>query len=96
MNEITMPSFSETRCTILDAIERYCLKCPRGNYQTDYDCSRNCTIYSLFQVVRETTEKDPVGTCQICGSPLYESEIGDYKYECLNCDEDFYGFEQEA
>lgn len=35
------------------------------------------------------------GTCRRCGSPLFKSLIPDYKYQCFNCDEDFYGFEQE-
>ena len=34
-------------------------------------------------------------TCRFCGSPLYESELEQYKYQCFECDEDFYGFEQE-
>lgn len=37
----------------------------------------------------------PVGVCRFCGSPLYKSKVYGYKYECLTCDEDFYGFEQE-
>lgn len=41
------------------------------------------------------TNKEIIGTCRFCGSPLYESEVDGYKYECLECDEDFYGFEQE-
>lgn len=36
-----------------------------------------------------------VGTCNRCGYPLYPSIVDGYKYVCHNCDEDFYGFEQE-
>lgn len=39
--------------------------------------------------------KKPIGTCRFCGSPLYVSKVFGYKYECLECDEDFYSFEQE-
>ena len=39
--------------------------------------------------------KKPIGTCRFCGSPRYVSKVFGYKYECLECDEDFYGFEQE-
>lgn len=35
-----------------------------------------------------------VGICRYCLSPLYESKVEGYKFECLECDEDFYGFEQ--
>ena len=37
-----------------------------------------------------------VGTCKKCGFPLFQSRNPDYKYECFNCDENFYGFEQEG
>lgn len=40
--------------------------------------------------------RQSVGTCKRCGSPLFESRIGGYAYECLICDEDFYAFEQES
>lgn len=36
-----------------------------------------------------------IGVCRFCGSPLYASKVYGYKYECLECDEDFYSFEQE-
>ena len=35
------------------------------------------------------------GVCKRCGHPLFKSSIDGYKYQCFNCDEDFYGFEQE-
>lgn len=35
------------------------------------------------------------GTCRRCGAPLFLSSIPEYKYQCFECDEDFYGFEQE-
>ena len=41
-----------------------------------------------------TNEKKPVGICRFCGSPLYKSDLEEYTFECLNCDEDFYYFEQ--
>ena len=39
--------------------------------------------------------RKPIGVCKFCGSPLYPSKVYGYKYECLECDEDFYAFEQE-
>lgn len=32
--------------------------------------------------------------CFRCNSQLYESELADYAYQCFECDEDFYSFEQ--
>ena len=37
-----------------------------------------------------------VGICKRCGSPLFYSFTEGYKYQCFNCDEDFFGFEQEG
>lgn len=34
------------------------------------------------------------GRCRRCGAPLFYSFVPDYKYQCFDCDEDFYGFEQ--
>lgn len=31
--------------------------------------------------------------CRRCGSPVYESDIPEYRYQCFGCDEDFYSFE---
>lgn len=33
--------------------------------------------------------------CRRCGSPVYESELKErgYRYQCLECDEDLFGFE---
>jgi len=38
---------------------------------------------------------ESVGVCKRCGGPLFESNLSDYKYQCFECDEDFYAFEQE-
>lgn len=46
---------------------------------------------SLFERCATKTDK----TCRFCGSPLYESDIDGYVYQCFKCDEDFYAFEQE-
>ncbi len=37
-----------------------------------------------------------VGKCTRCGHPLFRSEIKGYSYQCFNCDEDFYKFEQKG
>lgn len=31
--------------------------------------------------------------CPHCGGPVTDSEIGDYRWQCPECDEDFYDFE---
>lgn len=36
-----------------------------------------------------------VGVCRFCGSPLFVSDDDEYTYQCFNCDEDYYNFEQE-
>ena len=35
-----------------------------------------------------------IGTCKRCGFPLFKSHTPGYTSLCINCDEDFYGFEQ--
>lgn len=35
-----------------------------------------------------------VGVCKKCGAPLFPSLLPDYKYQCFQCDEDFYAIEQ--
>lgn len=37
-----------------------------------------------------------VGICKRCGSPLFRSFTEGYKYQCFNCEEDFFDFEQEG
>lgn len=36
-----------------------------------------------------------IGMCKKCGSPLFPSDLPDYKSQCFECDEDFYSIEQE-
>lgn len=31
--------------------------------------------------------------CPHCGWPMIESDLPEYDFQCLHCDEDFYGFE---
>ena len=31
--------------------------------------------------------------CNRCGSPVLKSDLDDYAYQCMNCDEDLYEFE---
>lgn len=38
--------------------------------------------------------KKPIGTCRFCGSPLYKSGVDGYVFDCPECYEDFYFFEQ--
>lgn len=33
--------------------------------------------------------------CRRCGSPVYDSDNPEYRYQCFGCDEDFYSFEVE-
>ena len=39
--------------------------------------------------------KRDVGTirCNKCGSPVLKSDLNDYAYQCMNCDEDLYAIE---
>lgn len=39
---------------------------------------------------------ESIGTCKRCGSPLFPSFNGEYTSQCFNCEEDFYGFEQDV
>ena len=36
------------------------------------------------------------GVCRRCGVPLFPSLIEGYNYQCFECDEDFYSFEQDS
>ena len=40
--------------------------------------------------------RESIGTCVRCGEPLFPSDIEGYTSQCFNCDEDFFGFEQEV
>ncbi len=31
--------------------------------------------------------------CPHCGKPVQDSDVGDYRWQCPECDEDFYDFE---
>jgi len=33
--------------------------------------------------------------CRRCGGPVFESDLPEYSYQCLKCDEDLYDFEAE-
>jgi len=37
-----------------------------------------------------------IGTCKRCGFPLFKSHTPGYAFLCINCDEDFYGIEQDC
>lgn len=36
------------------------------------------------------------GVCRRCGAPLFQSLIEGYNYQCFECDEDYYSFEQDS
>lgn len=38
--------------------------------------------------------RKPIGTCRFCGSQLYKSDVDGYVFDCPECYEDFYLFEQ--
>jgi hypothetical protein len=44
--------------------------------------------------LRHMTIMESRGTCRKCGSPLFKSLSPGYTFQCFNCDEDFYSFEQ--
>lgn len=35
-----------------------------------------------------------IGECEKCGAPLFRSQVRGYAFQCFECDEDFYSFEQ--
>ena len=46
--------------------------------------------------LRHMTIMESCGICRKCGSPLFESLLPGYDYQCFTCDEDFYQFEQDT
>lgn len=46
--------------------------------------------------LRHMTITESCGTCCRCGSPLFQSLLPGYTFQCFTCDEDFYQFEQDA
>lgn len=46
--------------------------------------------------LRHMTIMESCGTCCWCGSPLFQSLLPGYTFQCFTCDEDFYKFEQDA
>ncbi len=46
--------------------------------------------------LKETIVVGSVGICSRCGKPLFLSLNNVYSYQCFECDEDFYAFEQEG
>ena len=49
----------------------------------------------LYDAGEKVKRARAIGTCRFCGSPLFKSRVDGYTYECLECDEDFFAFEQE-
>ncbi len=45
---------------------------------------------------KETIVAGSVGICKRCGKPLFLSFNKVYSYQCFECEEDFYAFEQEG
>lgn len=46
--------------------------------------------------LRQMTILESCGTCCRCGSPLFQSLLPGYSFQCFTCDEDFYQFEQDT
>lgn len=56
----------------------------------DYMKRHGCTDEDLYWL----TFKPVTGAkCPKCGWPLVESDVGEYDFTCVGCDEDFYRFE---
>lgn len=49
----------------------------------------NKIVHSIVEAIK--TEK----RCPKCGEPLYYSDLPEYDYVCVECDENFYGCEVE-
>ena len=50
----------------------------------------------LFAAGVEPEELRHMTIMESCGSPLFESLLPGYDYQCFTCDEDFYQFEQDT
>ena len=46
-----------------------------------------------FPVLEEKKGKQGGGSCPHCGCKLVPSQVGEYRWTCRKCDEDFYDFE---
>ncbi len=46
--------------------------------------------------LRHMTVMESCGTCCRCGSPLFQSLLPGYSFQCFTCDADFYQFEQDT
>ena len=80
-------------------------------YKTDKDkllvCTKDgsCRIFDSFMSTVKymiehhciCTVLKSIGYCRRCGQPLFKSvmRVHGYEYQCFECDEDFYAFEQE-
>lgn len=66
-----------------------------------FDSAEQAKSWLIMQGVTDEelsvmTFLESCGTCKRCGSPLFPSLLkkDGYTYQCFNCDEDFYAFEQ--
>lgn len=56
----------------------------------------NCNEEEINDRANEIYNKFGTGkNCPHCGKQLIESDLKDYKYLCINCDENFYKIEVE-
>ena len=47
----------------------------------------------VWRVERIVSDDEPSRTCPHCGKRVTPSEIGDYRWQCEDCDEDYYDIE---
>ena len=47
----------------------------------------------VWRVEYIVSDDEPSRTCPHCGKRVTPSEIGDYRWQCEDCDEDFYDIE---
>lgn len=55
----------------------------------DYGGGKTTDYLFIQQVVDDSTERN----CPHCGGRVVPSTIGQYRWQCTECDEDFYDFE---
>ena len=86
----------------VDKIKAYSdLYCDEDGYPIIFKCRQGAVEQLKADgVTDEQMSKmwfvNSVGVCSRCGYPLFPSFLPDYTSQCFNCDEDFYGFEQET
>ena len=76
-------------------LDKYCpeqfeiVKFRKGDDDKDLSVNGKCPYFRILIKAKSANNR----VCPHCGGPVTDSEIGDYRWQCLKCDEDFYDFE---